>query len=166
MDHLSDCEFCRDDSHARSFLTDLRKIILRVFAISEFSHSLGHEQTNRPRQRRVCLYSVNRPQSRRKQAWPRRFQGRTYRERLPSLLARQPGAGSFLKLSSNKLICRAERAKARLRMQNPALANYATATLLASSKGLGCSLDKHPPSRTEANFRWGNARARKMGAPA
>ena len=26
-------------------------------------------------------------------------------------------------------------------MQNPALANYATATLLASSKGLGCSLD-------------------------
>jgi hypothetical protein len=37
-----DCEFCRDDSHARSFLTDLRKIILRVFAISEFSHSLGH----------------------------------------------------------------------------------------------------------------------------
>jgi putative ABC transport system substrate-binding protein len=41
IDHLSDCEFCRDDSHARSFLTDLRKIILRVFAISEFSHSLG-----------------------------------------------------------------------------------------------------------------------------
>jgi hypothetical protein len=36
---------------------------------------------------------------------------------------------------------RPERAKARLRMQNPALANYATATLLASSKGLGCSLD-------------------------
>src|SRR5437660_1285662 len=38
---LSGCEFCRDDSHARSYLTDLRKIILRVFAISEFSHSLG-----------------------------------------------------------------------------------------------------------------------------
>jgi hypothetical protein len=36
MDHLSDYEFCRDDSHARSFWTDLRNIILRVVAISEF----------------------------------------------------------------------------------------------------------------------------------
>ena len=43
--HLSDYGFCRDDFHTRSFLTDLRKIILRVFAISAFSHSLGHEPT-------------------------------------------------------------------------------------------------------------------------
>jgi tripartite-type tricarboxylate transporter receptor subunit TctC len=53
-DHISDCEFCRDDSHARLFLTDLRKIILRVFAISEFSHSLlpgsiGHIRTGKVR---------------------------------------------------------------------------------------------------------------------
>src|SRR5260370_39486812 len=45
IDHLSDCEFCRDDSHARAFLTDLRKIILRVFATSGFSHSLDPKLT-------------------------------------------------------------------------------------------------------------------------
>jgi hypothetical protein len=39
-------------------------------------------------------------------------------------------------------------AQAWLRMQNPALANYATATLLVSSKGLGCSLDIPPIFRS------------------
>ena len=36
-----DCEFCRDDSHARSFSRDLRKIIFLVFELSGFSHSQG-----------------------------------------------------------------------------------------------------------------------------
>src|SRR5437899_1948137 len=38
IDHPSDYEFRRDDSNARSLLTDLRKIMLHVFAISGFSH--------------------------------------------------------------------------------------------------------------------------------
>jgi hypothetical protein len=36
MDHLSDCEFRRDDSNARSILIDLRKTVLRVFALAGF----------------------------------------------------------------------------------------------------------------------------------
>ena len=86
----------------------------------------GHEQTNRPRQCWVCLYSVNRPQSRRKQACPRCFQSRTCRGRLPSLLAlASPQANSFptpLEQDSSA----ARMAKARIAMQIRLLArNYA-----------------------------------------
>jgi hypothetical protein len=48
IDHLSDCEFCRDDSCTQPFLTDLRKIILRVFAFPEFSHSLDRNANYPP----------------------------------------------------------------------------------------------------------------------
>jgi hypothetical protein len=41
MDHLSDCEFRRDDSNARSILIDLRKTVLRVFALPGFSRRVG-----------------------------------------------------------------------------------------------------------------------------
>ena len=48
MDHLSDCEFRRDDSNARSILIDLRKTVLRVFALAGFSRSQGHVWTAPP----------------------------------------------------------------------------------------------------------------------
>jgi hypothetical protein len=72
----------------------------------------GHEQTTRTRQSGVCLYSVNRPQSRRKQTLAPVFP----RQDLPRRLALAPGpspagADSFPKLPSNKLICRPEGAK-------------------------------------------------------
>jgi hypothetical protein len=79
---------------------------------------------------------VNRLQSRRKQTFSDVFKAGHAEALALAPGPRQPGTDSFLRLRS-----RPERAKARLRMQNPALANYATATLLASSKGLGCSLD-------------------------
>src|SRR5208337_4401079 len=49
---------------------------------------VGHEQTNRPRLCRVCLYSVNRPQSRRKQTLCPVFPGQD----LPRPLALAPGS--------------------------------------------------------------------------
>jgi hypothetical protein len=46
MDQLSDCEFRRDDSNAQSILIDLRKTVLRVFALAGFSRSQGQERTS------------------------------------------------------------------------------------------------------------------------
>ena len=44
MDHLSDCEFRRKDSYARSNLLYLRKTILFVFALAGLLHSQGQNQ--------------------------------------------------------------------------------------------------------------------------